>query len=418
MYWLYKWIDDNRITRAAHARQVLSDSRLKYSLRAYAENAEPLPPVASGNLDGPLLAGEGLDPAGPTSCYHPACADARIRGIALRVALYFDSVVLDDPFILPVLHNWEMFRHEVKEGRFEAFIELLLHFRAIGAEPFLSFTPKPHLTNTKLQELTETLGLGSSNEELNALFHHVSQECQVKLEETKAHGYTLVTVDHPDIATRMAWQYVSPSGGLSTETIRISTIQQFIITMLGYLSADIAASRSTGATLGMTSTIHQRVLSNPPIQNSADVAFQLNLPVLDGVPANEFLAIRGEHEDEFRRFKTSVRRAMKQRLNADGDNTKIAAEIQEDIIEPEIQRISTRLAAAESVLRKKTAVGVGVGAITTTCGLVLGLGATAVAAGIASMLGITASAAVNNIDKIADVKQSDVYYLWRLAKNR
>ncbi len=415
MYWLYKWIDDNHIKRAIHMRQVLADSGIRRSLRNCAESAQLQPTAASDDLDGPLLAGEGLDPAGITSCYHPSCADASIRGIAMRVALYFDSIVLEDPFILPVIHDWESFMHRVEEGRFEAFIELLLHFREIGAEPFLSFSPKPHLGREQLQEIADKLGLASRWKGASTLLDQARQECEVKLTEDAERGCIRAEVSHPDIGAALV-QHVRMDADESADAIRVAAIQNFLVSMLGHLFADVAASRSTGAALGMTSTVHQRLLSISPTQSPADIAFQLRLPVLDGVPTNELLAVRGEHEDEFRRFKTAIRRAMKEHLIAGAAGVNVAAEIQADVIDPEIQRISARLAAAESVLNKKTAVGVGVGAVTTTCGLLLGLGATAVAAGIASMLGVTGAAAVKHIEQTAEVAQSDVYYLWRLGQ--
>jgi hypothetical protein len=111
-------------------------------------------------------------------------------------------------------------------------------------------------------------------------------------------------------------------------------------------------------------------------------------------------------------FRSSLRSAIQERLKSTDDKApeRIAQEIGSDIIEPSLNEI-TRLKAARTVLAKKAAVGVGVGAVTTVCGL-LTTNPLMVTTGVGSAM-TAVPAAQKYIEDRRDISLQDMYFLWR-----
>jgi hypothetical protein len=88
----------------------------------------------------------------------------------------------------------------------------------------------------------------------------------------------------------------------------------------------------------------------------SEVAFKLVLPVVDGLPVKELLALRESESDAFEGFRDSLTEAIKDRLvgpeDAVEDVGALADELRSDVIDPALHRIQRRLRAAEGLLRK------------------------------------------------------------------
>jgi small-conductance mechanosensitive channel len=188
---------------------------------------------------------------------------------------------------------------------------------------------------------------------------------------------------------------------------------------LAYLASDVRAAKLYEVPLGAGIPFHQRLLRNATPPTVADVAMRIRLPVIEGIPPKVLIRIREDERDHFDRFRTQLRLAIKERLTTIGSNNpaRIAAEIQKDMIDPELVAIRGRLTAAKRNVVKKSAVGVCMGALATTCGLLGSVTpATALLAGIAAGTAILGNAACNYLDERNEVGLNGMYFAWLVKK--
>lgn len=139
------------------------------------------------------------------------------------------------------------------------------------------------------------------------------------------------------------------------------------------LVSDIRTAKSMRTPLGAAAMIHERILSKaneePTVQNAL---FSLELPVLSGLPVKELIKIRQLNWQYFDAFRLALRNAAKDYLANVSDgapSTTIAAQIQEDLIEPELIRIRRELRIASDALSRKSVLSLPLGSLATTIGL-------------------------------------------------
>jgi hypothetical protein len=184
------------------------------------------------------------------------------------------------------------------------------------------------------------------------------------------------------------------------------------------LLSDLGQTRNAKAPLGTTLRFYKQILHKETgLADEALVAFQMDLPILQGVDPEILLKIRHDERDHFDAFRNSLRTAINERLreSAATDPKGIAQEIRSDVIDPALNDIERRLNAARSALLRKGAVSVGVGALATTCGL---LTANPILIGSGFATAMTTVAHVNKyIEEDRDVSLSDMYFLWRAQKH-
>jgi hypothetical protein len=184
------------------------------------------------------------------------------------------------------------------------------------------------------------------------------------------------------------------------------------------LLCDLGQTQNAQAPLGTTLRFYKQILhEEAALADEALVAFQMDLPILQGVDPEILLKIRHDEKDHFDAFRNSLRIAIKERLqeSAATDPKGIAQEIRRDVIDPAINDIERRLNAARGALLRKGAVSIGVGALATTCGL-LTANPLLTTGGFGTA--ITTVAHVNKyIEEARDVSLSDMYFLWRAQKH-
>jgi hypothetical protein len=70
------------------------------------------------------------------------------------------------------------------------------------------------------------------------------------------------------------------------------------------------------------------------------------------------------------------------------------------------------------MMAKKSGVGLTLGALTTTCGLLAGIPAgLAITAGVATLSGVAGSAAAKDIEERREASLSDMYFLWKAVEH-
>jgi hypothetical protein len=151
--------------------------------------------------------------------------------------------------------------------------------------------------------------------------------------------------------------------------------------------------------------------------SSADQAvFQIDLPILEKVPTAELIKIRRENADTFDRFRHALRAAAIERLQQDPEaaSAKIAVEIRRDIVDPRLDEIRATLKSAEKLLLKKSSLGIFLGALATSCGLISGvLPPLAISAGVAATLGVVGTASSKHLETKSEISLQDMYFLWQ-----
>src|SRR5207247_2263028 len=106
--------------------------------------------------------------------------------------------------------------------------------------------------------------------------------------------------------------------------------------------------------LGATLRFNSELLDRSAGYTAQVVAFTMELPVLQQVALQDLLKLRNDEYEHFRRFRYAVREAINQRLRAAQSTgaAAVAKQIREDLIEPELERISNRLRSAEKLLTR------------------------------------------------------------------
>jgi outer membrane lipoprotein SlyB len=93
---------------------------------------------------------------------------------------------------------------------------------------------------------------------------------------------------------------------------------------------------------------------------------------------------------------------------------RINAQIQSDLVEPEIEKIRGVLKRAQKLAALKSVAGVALGGLVTTCGLLAGLPPPAsAAAGLTTAAGVSGAAISARMDKLHEIAQNDMYFIWK-----
>lgn len=182
-------------------------------------------------------------------------------------------------------------------------------------------------------------------------------------------------------------------------------------------ASDMYAARAMGLPLGFGIGLEAKLASSrgATMISPADVLFNLRLPVVDGIPIKELIALRKSEQDAFEVFQDSLTKAVKVKLaNAASteDANSLAQEIQEDEIDPALHQIQQRLHAAEWALRKNHRYNIAIAGLATMCGLLGGPVDLAVGLGLAAVTG-TAAVEAKLVTDQKEVSQEGMYFLWR-----
>lgn len=414
-YWLTQWMDQHGVRSDWHIDKVLKS---RPTLRNLREHIEDIPyatePLEDSTRPGTVLVGgRGIDLSGDLECSSWECKKKQVDRLFSRVWHYFDKVVVvgleaRDLQKADVIFDDDTLRELGQTMR------LLLYLRAIGVEEMLIFRQKPPACELHSAEQLNKAGFADPMDLIPRLAERLCSEGEVR--HIREHGdhYHFV-FDHPtfmhsafDTVTR---EHVAASGGIKEAAAR-SVVEMYV----SRVSSDILAARYLRSPFG-SDLEYYRVVMNRFSESVTHerVALELQLPVLDGVSPADLLALRSAEGESFERFRAALKKAISARLASDGsaDAIAIARDIETDLLRPALMDIEQRLKAAQTVLVRKAAVGLTVGALATTCGLVLGVPTLAVAGVGSAMTALQAE--YKYIEERRDVELSDMYFLWRAS---
>lgn len=418
-YWLFNWFDANGVISLSTAEDSLSIPVRIEELREVAAQATGSSPI---QVDGEtsILAGRGLDLTGKLDCSTSRCRQRQVDELFRKAWHYFDRIIVDDVVAHELMVHWDQPAARLKE-RLLSHIEVLLYLRKIGAEDLLEFRQKPIACVTHWKLHAEEAGLSNIIDVAEALVPKLAKEASIDIHaEPKGRAHFLFK--HPEFEIRYHGDIkLSGVGKKLTEATRRAVVREVLRNYIPHLTGDVVAARTSGVPLGSTIWLHNELLvAESEVALPTNVAFNIELPILQGISVDTLLAVRSDEHESFQRFRDSLRLAIKQRIETAPSHRakELSEQIRLDVIQPELRRIRDRLAAAERTLAKKTALGIVMGALVTTCGIFAGL---PVPASIAAGCGAASTTETGAVTKYLEEKQqaslSDMYFLWEAVKH-
>jgi hypothetical protein len=423
-HWLLQWLDSYAVTSPRQADELLHKPQALSILREEVEAIRDHAPMINDQRDRSIVAGSEIDLSGELSCSNWKCIKRQVDTLFSSVWHYFDRIIVAGPGVHFYHGLWESGAPEERIiESLAGHIRVLLHVRQIGAEDLVDFIEKPRAWCAQcFTTLVRALGISSIEDfdpYVNDLIDRFDREADMQVARSSTGQMGWVRIDYPKFLEEpYILIYDSFSQSEMPEITRRYLAEKVVRDHIDALLCDLGQARNVEAPLGTTLRFYKRILhEEAELADEALVAFQMDLPILQGVDPEILLKIRYDEQDHFEAFRNSLRIAIKDRLreSAAKEPKEIAQEIRRDVIDPALNDIERRLKAARSVLIRKGAVSVGVGALTTTCGL-LTANPLLTAGGFGTAM--TSVAHFNKyIEEARDVSLSDMYFLWRAQKH-
>jgi hypothetical protein len=413
-YWVLEWLRENHIETLQDVTDLLPKYKVLDTLQQKASDfAATWGRAELSRGQGPLiLAGTGVDLwGGRMVCPGPSCMRNQVDTLLKHVWHYFDKVVVDDALTMLLVEDWEGSKADLIRTIVEA-LAPLLYLVEIGASGYVEFRPK-YRCQLHWVRHAEEQGLGYLVQSRDKLVAEVMSG-GVFYRQAGTDGDEAYCMECPEAEVTVT----IPVAGRSDKELRKSLAETVFEEYMVDLVADIEAARDNDLPLGSVLAFPGRILQVSRPASVADVVFQLQLPVIKGISAHDLIAVRDQESEYFERFRGALRQAAQERIAQAPrclTSAAIANEITADVIGPEIERIRSRLAASESSLVKKTGVGLLLGTVATTCGLLYGAPEVALSAGTGTVVAATTAAALKYLETREDVSLSDMYFLWKAA---
>jgi hypothetical protein len=138
------------------------------------------------------------------------------------------------------------------------------------------------------------------------------------------------------------------------EQIKRKAIGRVVRKFLVHLSADVNAARYYGGSFGSTIPMFQKLLTNRS-QEINCVAFDMELPALDGLSTAQLIEVRNEYHDTFVRFRKRLGCFLEECLRKGITNPiEVRAKVKADLIDGEVEELRSSLARAEAALKRKS----------------------------------------------------------------
>jgi hypothetical protein len=332
-----------------------------------------------------------------------------------RVWHYFDKVVVGDTITHGISQHWRFGRPEFDYWLIRE-LAMFCYLRTIGADRLVAFIKKPVDERPGWRTRIRRFAKGIGVPDTALLVRALDAKATTSVERPYATGVTF-KVSHPDLeepwSVNVGHDIVKK---LSSVRLRRYLLERVAEEFARYLVHDRMYARWCDAPLGSAAWGHHQLLTKTGAREPATAIFSLELPILQSIPLPALLKIRRDERDTFLRFQRRLRRAFVEANAATGKGVtakRIADEVRHDLIEPELRLIRSRLSRAARSVAKKSAVGIVLGGLATTCGLFVGAAPPmALAAGLAVATAAASSGAAKMIDERSEVAMSDMYFLW------
>lgn len=415
-YWLWDWLDHNDISSVDVAARAL---RRRPAIRDLCRRAAEWEPNLREELRGStVVAGAGADLYTGIQCPNPACQKHQVDMLFRRVWHYFDQIVIRDNLTHDVAHHWGDYSDGQLTERLLTRIDVLLYLREIGADDLVHFREKGINTSDWRSELRRA-GLSALAKAGREVLKSLQRDSSIEI--TVSGATTWVKLNNDEV---LGSEIRKGFGSKQVSALSLSQLGRLAIndawdTEMFFLTEDVVKAKELRSAVGCVHPSHQKVLTEAREVSPGAVAFRLQFPILDGVPIATLLKMRRDDADLFARLQTRLRAAIIEQVGAQpraSSADDLADQIRRDMVEPELRRIRGRLRASAAVLTRKSAVGVALGSLITTCGIIAGAPPYAsVLGGAAAIAASTHNAAGKHIEEKRDIELEDLYFIWKAA---
>ena len=146
----------------------------------------------------------------------------------------------------------------------------------------------------------------------------------------------------------------------------------------------------------------------------SSVAFEVELPALDGLSTAQLIEVRLKYQDTFTRFRkrlgSFLEECVRQGVTRPAD---VRAKLKADLIDGEVEELKLNLKQAEESLRRKSTYALCLGSLVATIGVTTGIITPPVAFGLGATVSATSlSPGVSRyVDDMVKIKSDDMYFL-------
>jgi hypothetical protein len=411
-YWLYEWIDDRGIRKAADLRKALRNPVAIDHLIELREDHAEAKDIDVTSLSAPVIAGRRVDLSGYLGCNHFECIVPQIDTLFSKTWHYFDTIIVDDPNLPDPASDPSEFLYQIEQR-----VNLLLYLRKIGAHDSIIFRKKlSGFCDYHFRDFAKSNGLG-----LDLLFDesvesNVVQELlsRARFEISRREDHWHYTISHPELEQIIGtYSHSDPDIRPSREECAKDAFGMYCAGLI----SDVAAVREFGAPLLQVAEGTQPFRRAEPVDDSL-VALNLSLPVLMNAPAKEIIRLKSDNWPEFVLFRDALRKAIRKQTSEAGNGSpeEIARAVVDEYVTPELENIEVELRASERALRKKIGANVAVGIAPVSTSLInhspLVIAAAVIPAGYAAIKNVMPG--VNKYyDDRAEIEKSPLYFLWK-----
>jgi hypothetical protein len=411
-YWAYTWLDSSQIRTIDELKRSLASPDTIDDLKQAAELVvESWRTTSVGPRPLSLIAGAGIDLSGRLDCDASDCRRAQVDRLFRRAWHYFHTIVARDAIAEDLIVHKNCPDEEIRERLLPHF-ETILIVRELGADALVEFLPRVPACFEHWRQHASEAGIEDVAEKETEIVDQLSHETSISLR--REGDRVLCTMNNPDFSHTQWKDFLAKEiRGKTEEQIKREAIRSVVRKFLVHLTADINAARKYGGAFGSTIPMFHKLLANRS-ENASSVAFEIELPALDGLSTSQLIEVRLKYQDTFARFRKRIRSFLEGCVRQGiTERAEIQAKLKADIIHGEVEELKLDLEKAEKSFKRKSIYALSLGSLVATIGVTTGIITPPTAYGLAAA--ITAASLSPGVSKYVDdivkIKSDDMYFL-------
>jgi hypothetical protein len=411
-YWVYTWLDSHGIRTIDEFKARLDSAGVIEDLKQSAElviKSWQTSRVAARPLS--LIAGAGIDLSGRLDCNATSCRRAQVDRLFRRAWHYFETIVARDAIAEDLIIHKNCPDAEIRERLLPHF-ETVLMVQELGAEALVEFLPRVPACFEHWRQHAKEAGIEDIGARETEIVDQLLPETSIALGRG-VEGVSC-TLNNPDFSHT---QWVDfPRKKIRNKTdqqIKRDALRMVVRKFLVHLSADVNAARKYGGAFGSTIPMFRKLLADRG-EKATNVAFEVELPALDGLSTAQLIEVRVKYQDTFTRFRKRVgsflEECIRQGVTRRAD---IQAKLKAELIDGELEELKSNLKQAEESLKLKSTYALCLGTLVATIGVTTGIITPPVAFGLAATVSAASlSPGVSRyVDDTVKLKSDDMYFL-------
>lgn len=411
-YWAYTWLDNRRIRTLDELKANLSSEAAIDDLKQAAELV--IQSWRCSTIEArprSLIAGAGIDLSGRLDCNHTDCRRAQIDRLFRRAWHYFQTIVARDAIAEDLRFYNARSDAELAE-RLVPHFETALMIREVGAEALVEFLPRVPACFQHWRQHAQEAGISDIADREAEIVDQLRHGSTVDIGQQP--DGVMCAVNNPDFPHTHYLAFSKEKiKGKTDQQIESDAIRWTARTFLVHLRADVNAARKYGGAYGSTIPIFRKLLANRD-KKVSNVAFEVELPVLNGLSTAQLIEVRLKYQDTFLRFQKRLTAFLQKCLQSGiTDQADIRARFEDDLIDGELEELKHILKQAKEAFTRKSLYALSFGSLVATVGAMTGIVPPATAFSLlATVSAASLSPGVSKyLDDVTRIKSADMYFL-------